>query len=274
MAVSAGGVRRAAVVPLVAAAGLLLASLVSCTGSPEPGASGSSAPGSGGSKPPSSAPPGKFRTLPEACGAVPRSALVRLLPGTGAASPSPEDSGGAGSAGSGEGADGSGEATLTYDTDRRVGCEWSGEGESWNRYLHVDMERVVSYDPSVSDEEQAREEYLDAAGAADVPGGGPGSAPPGSGGASQDGGGGSSSDTASPRIIAGIGDEAFLEDRLKAEAAEPHREVVIVFRKANVIVKVELREWPLDGGPLPSGSTMQVNAHHVAQELARVFNEQ
>lgn len=277
MAAGARLVRRTAAVPLTA--GLLLLT-AACT-TADPGTTGSKPRGASGSQSASTAPPGRFRTLPEPCGAVPRSVLARLLPGIGSSSPSPGSSAGTDDA---DGGNGSGKPSLTYDTDRRVGCSWTGGTAAWSRYLHVDFERVVSYDPAVSDEEQAKEKYLDAAGAAGVPpgGAGPGASVPGSAsgagpspGAPEkaDPSGGSSSGTASPRIIAGVGDEAFLEDRLKADAAEPHREVVIVFRRANAIVKVELREWPAQGGPLPSGSAMQVNAHLVAQKLAEEFGE-
>jgi hypothetical protein len=97
------------------------------------------------------APPGRFRTLPEPCGAVSRDTLEQLLPGAAAraeeesdeenpaATPSPLQ----------------GEAALTYDTDRRVGCTWQSTTSLGSRRLTVDFERVVSYDAEVSDDEQA-----------------------------------------------------------------------------------------------------------------------
>ncbi|MFE1784907.1 hypothetical protein ACFW9F_20570, partial [Streptomyces sp. NPDC059506] len=70
-----------------------------------------------------------------------------------------------------------GEARLTYDTDRRAGCKWSGRDSAADHYLSVDFERVVSYDTAVSDDDQAQQEFLalaTGAGIPDLP-----SAPPG-----------------------------------------------------------------------------------------------
>lgn len=86
----------------------------------------------------SAAPPGKYRVLPEPCGAVSASTLKSLVP---------------------DASDYAGEAELTYDTDRRVGCGWTGKTDEGNRYLHVDFLRVVSYDTAVSDETQATTDY-------------------------------------------------------------------------------------------------------------------
>lgn len=283
---SARGSHRAAIAPVVAA---LLFACLSCSGSTEPDNADGASAGGGKATPSPTAPPGRYRTLPEPCGAVPREVLAKLLPGTAGASAAPEGS-------SDEGAKDSngGKATLTYDTDRRVGCEWSGTGDTWNRHLSIDFKRVVSYDPSVSDEEQAQEEYLQAAGEVQSPVGAKRSEPPREGrahGKSPDGGradspgsrGSSgpskepeetSSDSASPRIVSGIGDEAFLQNRLRADAAEPHREVSIVFRKENVIVAVMLQEWSLASGQVPSSSAMQVGTHLLAQQLAKRLGEQ
>ncbi len=87
----------------------------------------------------SPAPPGKYRTLPQPCVALDLDALKQLVPGAG---------------------DYSGTESLTYDTDRRVGCKWQGRTpDGTARTLSVDLERVVSYDPAISDEVQAGEDF-------------------------------------------------------------------------------------------------------------------
>ncbi|MFF2406779.1 DUF3558 domain-containing protein [Streptomyces sp. NPDC058092] len=118
--------------------------------------------GTGGSAPDSkpgeatatTAAPGKYRTLLDPCRAVASSALKDLLPG---AADLPEDQ---------QKKVYDGTATVTYDTDRRVGCRWKSEAADSSRTLFVDFERVVSYDPSVSDDDRAREVYTKKAAAA------------------------------------------------------------------------------------------------------------
>ncbi|MFK8912030.1 DUF3558 domain-containing protein, partial [Streptomyces sp. YS-3] len=93
------------------------------------------------------APPGRYRTLPEPCRAVNKSVLKGMLPG---AAELPEDQQAKAYAGAAE---------LTYDTDRRVGCRWKDEAADGVHRLYVDFERVVSYDPAVSDDDRAKAVY-------------------------------------------------------------------------------------------------------------------
>ncbi|MFQ6850200.1 DUF3558 domain-containing protein [Streptomyces sp. 35M1] len=93
------------------------------------------------------APPGKYLTLPAPCRAVPRSTLKDLLPGAAELPGDQQDKVFRGS------------AAVTYDTDRKVGCSWKADGPNATRSLSVDLERVVSYDPAVSDDDRADTVY-------------------------------------------------------------------------------------------------------------------
>ncbi|MFE1960607.1 DUF3558 domain-containing protein [Streptomyces sp. NPDC059479] len=127
-------------------AALLVAVVAGCSGS---GADDGSAadPKAGSPTAATAAAPGKYRTLREPCGAVPRSMLKDLLPG---AASLPEDQ---------QAKVYGGTAAVTYDTDRRVGCSWKADGTDASHQLVIDLERVVSYDPAVSDDDRAQEVY-------------------------------------------------------------------------------------------------------------------
>ncbi|WP_233221577.1 DUF3558 domain-containing protein, partial [Streptomyces carminius] len=99
------------------------------------------------------APPGTHRDLPEPCGTVGVGLLRELLPGA-------EDTGDAGD-GDATPAAYEGEQTVTYDNDRRVGCRWKSSTGTDSRRLLVDFERIVSYDPAVSDDERAERRYAE-----------------------------------------------------------------------------------------------------------------
>lgn len=105
----------------------------------------------------SAAPPGKYRTLPEACRAIPLATLKDLLPG---AAQLPETQ---------QEQVYEGTPAGTFDTDRRVGCSWKSEAADASRGVTIDFERVVSYDPAVSDDDRAREVYAKKEEAADLP---------------------------------------------------------------------------------------------------------
>ncbi|MFJ7493238.1 DUF3558 domain-containing protein [Streptomyces sp. NPDC097727] len=124
---------------------LLAALVVGCSAST--GTGGSAPDSKPGEATAAAAAPGKYRTLPDPCRAVATSALKDLLPG---AAELPEDQ---------QKKVYEGTATVTYNTDRRVGCHWKSEASDSSRTLFIDFERVVSYDPSVSDDDRAREVY-------------------------------------------------------------------------------------------------------------------
>ncbi|MDJ1133833.1 hypothetical protein [Streptomyces iconiensis] len=145
---------------------VLAGALTACTDSSGADDEGDTKPG-GASTSASAAPPGKYRTLPEPCGTVNINTLKDMLPGAAAsedaesdpdsptadASPSPFE----------------GEASETYDTDRRSGCRWKNATTLSTRHLNVDFERVVSYDPAVSDDQQAERLYDRKASKAEIP---------------------------------------------------------------------------------------------------------
>ncbi|MFD3732714.1 DUF3558 domain-containing protein [Streptomyces sp. NPDC058632] len=160
--------QRRAYVPGVAA--LLAALLAGCTGSSGDGSqSDDSNPGSAGTAS-QAAQPGRYATLPEPCGAVGAETLDQLLPGIREMTDEAQRTKAYG-----------GEPTLTYDTDRKVGCGWKVESAGATSRLAIDFERVVSYDNAVSDDNQAEELFAtkqDAAGLPEPPATESGSAGP------------------------------------------------------------------------------------------------
>ncbi|MEU7485385.1 hypothetical protein [Streptomyces sp. NPDC042319] len=151
--------RRSSVRGAAVAAAVALATLLtSCSGGSDADA-GADDSKSGDST--SSAPvaePGRFDSLPEPCGLPGRSTLRSLLPTDGASETSAE-------------ADKvyRGQADITFDTDRRVGCRWKRETSEGSRHLTVDLQRVVSYDGSASDDDKAQELYAKKELAAHIP---------------------------------------------------------------------------------------------------------
>ncbi|ATL29591.1 hypothetical protein [Streptomyces formicae] len=135
-----------ACVPGVAA--LLAALLAGCSSGDGVGdGADDSKPGDTGS---STAPaqPGKYRTLPEPCGEVDTGTLDSMLPGIKEMAQEEQREKAY-----------EGTPTVTYDTDRRVGCNWKVESSGASHHLLVDFERVVSYDGAVSDDERAAALY-------------------------------------------------------------------------------------------------------------------
>ncbi|MCX4847245.1 DUF3558 domain-containing protein [Streptomyces sp. NBC_00893] len=124
---------------------LLAALVVGC--SADSGTGGSAADGKPGEETVAAAAPGKYRTLPDPCRAVETSTLKDLLPGAAELTEEQQQKVYEGT------------ASVTYNTDRRVGCGWKSEDPSSSHTLFIDFERVVSYDPAVSDDDRAREVY-------------------------------------------------------------------------------------------------------------------
>ncbi|MGW0824997.1 DUF3558 domain-containing protein [Streptomyces sp. NPDC002845] len=278
-----------AYVPAVAV--LLTALLAGCTGSDGTDATDDPRPG-GTSSTATAAEPGRYRTLPEPCGVVSRDTLATLLPGVKLVTDAEQRE-----------IAYAGEPTLTYDTDRRVGCRWKVESTTATDYLFVDFERVVSYDSTVSDDSRAEEIYGRKEAAADLPepadsttgdesgdetadesgdgsGGGTGTASP-SASPSTSAGSGSASPSVSPsatgtpaslqpRALDDLGDEAFLDDEL---STAQQRTVTVVFRTSNVIVTVEYAEQPATTTDVPDSEEMQDRALSLAGQLVESFND-
>ncbi|WP_062639931.1 hypothetical protein [Streptomyces maremycinicus] len=271
--------QRKAYVPGVVA--LLAALLAGCTGgSDEGGSTDNSNPGAAGTAS-AVAQPGKYDTLPEACGVVSRSTLDTLLPGIKQlADEAQRDTAYAG------------EATQTFDTDRKVGCRWKVESTDATDHLLVDFERVVSYDNAVSDDNQAEALFAQKVTAADLPAptassttgaatGSPSTSPspsPSTTTSPSVGASSSASPSASstvapadlqPRLLDDLGDEAFVDDALGSSGSTAkQRTVTVAFRTSNVMVTIQYEEQPATVGTVPDSEEMQDKARKLAAQLA------
>ncbi|MEV5551675.1 DUF3558 domain-containing protein [Streptomyces sp. NPDC052309] len=278
--------RRKAYVPGIAA--LLAALLAGCTGGSGDGATtDDSNPGDPGVTS-QAAQPGKYRTLPEPCRAVGNKTLDSLLPGI--KEIADEVSRGKAYAG---------EATLAYDTDRKVGCRWKVESATATDHLFVDFERVVSYDNAVSDDSEAEQLFAKRVEAADLPepavsetpsasasgsasglataSASDGASAPADGSPSSSASGSPSTGTSDgatptdlqPRLLDDLGDEAFLDDELNSSGSTAQRRTVTVaFRTSNVIVTIEYAEQPTTLAVAPDSEEMQDRARKLASRLA------
>ncbi len=124
---------------------LLAALVVGCSSGADSNANGADS--KAGSPTVTPAPPGKYLTLPAPCRAVPRPTLKDLLPGAAELPVEQQEKVFRGA------------AAVTYDTDRKVGCSWKSDAPDATRSLSIDFERVVSYDPAVSDDDRADTVY-------------------------------------------------------------------------------------------------------------------
>ncbi|MEZ3180036.1 DUF3558 domain-containing protein [Streptomyces pimonensis] len=261
--------QRKAYVPGVVV--LLAAVLAGCTGSPDDGGrSDDSNPGSAGTAT-QAAQPGKYATLPEPCGVVEDTTLDQLLPGIAEMTDEAQREKAY-----------TGEATLTYDTDRKVGCRWKVESAAATDHLLVDFERVVSYDNAVSDDARAGELFATKREAAQLPEptmtatetGTPSTGPSTEPSSSPSSGSSTASPSTAPsdlqpRLLEDLGDEAFLDDELSSSGSTAEqRTVTVAFRTSNVIVTVEYAEQPMTVGVVPDSKELQDRARKLASELA------
>ncbi|MFF8791022.1 hypothetical protein [Streptomyces sp. NPDC015125] len=151
----------------VVVAAALAAGLTGCTGSSSPDGGAADAKSGDAATSSQAAEPGRYQTLPEACGLPSRKAIRGMLPGDGQSLSDAEARKVYG-----------GVADITYDTDRRVGCRWTRETTAGTRHLGLDIQRVVSYDSATSDEDKAQGIYDKKKLAAQIPSGGAGSPSP------------------------------------------------------------------------------------------------
>lgn len=264
-------------------AALLAALLAGCTGSSDKGGStDDSNPGEAGTAS-AAAQPGKYTTLPEACSAVGRATLDSLLPGIGELTDEQQRESAY-----------EGEATATFDTDRKVGCRWKVESTDATDHLLVDLERVVSYDNSVSDDDEAEELFARKVTAADLPeptasesttqssspssssspgsSASPGSSTPSATSSATSSASSSASATPTdlqPRLLDDLGDEAFVDDALSSSGSTvKQRTVTVAFRTSNVIVTIQYEEQPATVGTVPDSKEMQDKARKLASQLA------
>ncbi|AZP19547.1 DUF3558 domain-containing protein [Streptomyces aquilus] len=274
--------QRKAYVPGVAA--LLVALLAAgCTsGSDTGGTEDNSNPGDAGTASPV-AEPGRYRTLPEPCGAVSQDTLDTLLPGIQQLTDEDQREKAY-----------EGTPTTTFDIDRKVGCQWKVESADATDHLLVDLERVVSYDNSVSDDNQAQALFAQAQTAAHLPEPSesatsdvsssptPGDAASASATASSSPSSSSSSSASpsdgstpadlQPRVLDDLGEEAFLNDVVSSSGSTARqRTVTVAFRTSNVIVTVEYEEQPTTIGTTPDSKEMQDRARNLAAELAEAL---
>ncbi|MFG2870614.1 DUF3558 domain-containing protein [Streptomyces sp. NPDC048338] len=231
------------------------------------------------------APPGRYRTLFEPCGAVPQTALKDLLPGAAELPDAERDKAYRGS------------ASVTYDTDRRVGCSWKADSPDSSYRLVLDIERVVSYDPAVSDDARAQEVFARKQAAANLPQtpaspqtpqgtgaaqtpqapGGTTTPPAGTGGATQPPSGGVAPTPTTglePRLLEDLGEVAFLDDVLTPDGSNGrHRTVSVVFRTSNVIVTIGYVAQTTGATEVPDSAELQEKARNLARLLADRLEE-
>lgn len=241
--------------------------------------------------------PGKYRILPMPCKAADAKKIKAMLPAADTLTPEQRE------------ALYVGVADASYDADRRVGCRWTAQTLTETRLLSVGFERVVSYDrATTSDDDKARQVFVrqltdahlpfpgpittpsPATGQATNPAASPSPSPTPStsagtststsAGTSASGApSGSPSPSAPPelgsRVLEGLGNEAFLDDKLgqAGATAVQARTVRIVFRTSNVIVTVEYSVQPALPGTVPPSGETQDRARQLAQALVERFNE-
>ncbi|MFJ9179122.1 DUF3558 domain-containing protein [Streptomyces sp. NPDC102360] len=273
---------------------LLAAVLAGCTsGSDSDGAADDSKPGEP-SATASTAEPGKYRTLPEPCGQPDQGTLDEMLPGI-KKLPDAEQREKAYE----------GVATVTYDTDRRVGCRWKDDSARGGTHrLSLDFERVVSYDTAVSDDDRAAAVFaskVDAAhlpepvaseasasakasetaseseaaspSASDEPSGDASGSPSGSTGADNSPSASVTPGNLQPRLLDDLGDEAFVDDVLAGPTTGRHRTVTVAFRTSNVLVTVQYEVQSATAAKVPDSKEMQDTARNLAGNLVGKFGD-
>ncbi|MFJ8634744.1 DUF3558 domain-containing protein [Streptomyces sp. NPDC093568] len=278
-------------------AALLAALLAGCTGSSDTGGTADdSNPGDSGTAA-VTAEPGRYDSLPEPCGVIDEDTLDSLLPGIRQITDAEQREKAY-----------EGTPTLTFDTDRKVGCRWKVDSADATDHLFVDFERVVSYDTSVSDDSEAQTLFASRQVAADLPeptssesgsgtagsadpSGSPSSSPsnsaspsvsssvsssgsPAASASESESADGATSAELQPRVLEDLGDEAFLDDELGSSGSTAQqRTVTVAFRTSNVIVTIAYEEQPATVGAVPDSEEMQDRAQNLAARLADALSD-
>jgi hypothetical protein len=257
---------------------MALATLAACTAGSAAGGSASDSKSASVGSTTSPLPPGKYQTLPQPCTAVNQDTLKKLIPNA---------------------ADYSGKETLTYDADRLVGCSWASTAtDGTTSSLVVDLERVVSYDPAVSDEVQAENDFDQKASAAKIPlmtpspgdtasasqtattpssattGTATDTSSPGTGSGTSSSTTTSSTDPNSdvaPRLLSNLGNAAFINDVLTPSSATTggRRVVTVVFRTANVVATITYTQAAPAKSVSPRSADLQEGAQQVAGQVQK-----
>ncbi|GHB28100.1 DUF3558 domain-containing protein [Streptomyces chryseus] len=133
----------------------------------------------------------------------------------------------------------------------------------------------ASPDSSASPDAAASKPAGDADPTASAPGGDASGA---DGGTDSGAGGGAGTQTPpeglEPRILADLGDAAFLDDALvRSGSTSQRRTVSVVFRTSNVVVTVQYSEQPALTADLPDSKELQEKTQAVARRLAEQFND-
>ncbi|WP_431035805.1 hypothetical protein ACQYWQ_17865 [Streptomyces sp. P6-2-1] len=248
--------------------------------------------------------PGRFDTLPQPCKAVDRATLDSLLPGLREQAADEGEDAYAGTLA--PTFDNERKVGCAWKAESTEAADGAGRTDS----LTLDLERVVSYDAAKSDDDRARETFEKRLTAAHIPDPSPSGSPSGSasgqaGGTASPGSSGSpagspspgsgesgksgqsassspssssSADTATtppellPRMLSGLGNDAFLNDSLSAPSAGgAHRTVTVVFRTSNVVVGVVYQQRPNDADDVPDSKEMQDKARKLADRIAGSF---
>lgn len=77
-----------------------------------------------------------------------------------------------------------------------------------------------------------------------------------------------------PRVLAGLGDAAFLDDALvRSGSTAQRRTVSVVFRTSNVIVTVQYSEQPATINDVPDSRELQEKTQALARRLAEQFSD-
>ncbi|GAA2292179.1 DUF3558 domain-containing protein [Streptomyces kunmingensis] len=278
---------------------LLTALLAGCSGSSgSDGGAGDAKPGEVSASA-STAKPGKYQSLPEPCAQPEQGTLDTMLPGIKELTDVRQREKAY-----------QGTATATYDTDRRAGCKWKDDSAAGGMHrLTLDFERVVSYDAAVSDDSRAQDVFAAKREKAHLPvpaptdsvtdpateskgsdGGGKddpdkkgGDGETGSEAGSEADGGETSSPASpsssvspaelQPRLLEGLGDEAFIDDELSGPEASRSRTVTVVFRTSNALVTVQYVAQSTTPGEAPDSKESQDTAQELAQTLVGKFGE-